>query len=279
MPRTFLLFSLGAIAICGLPPLNGFVSELVLYAGLLRATGADPPHAGVWAGLAAPALAMIGALAVAAFVKVVGVAFGGTPRSGAAAHAQDPGPAMLAPMAALAAGCVVLGLVPGLAAPLLRSAVSAWDPALGNDAPRLATLAPLGWASAAGWLLIASVALVAALVRWRPPARAGVTWDCGYASPTPRMQYVDASFSETLVGLFHWAVRSRRAPPALPGPFPPPSRFSSEVPDAVLDRVVLPLLGAADRGLSRVRVLQRGPVQMYLLYVLLAVVVLLLVAR
>jgi hydrogenase-4 component B len=279
MPRTFLLFSLGAVAICGLPPLNGFVSELLLYAGLLRATGVDPPHGGVWAGLAAPALAMIGALAVAAFVKVVGVAFGGTPRSVAAARAHDPGAAMLAPMVALAAACLVLGLLPGLAAPLLRSAVSAWDPALGNEAPRLATLAPLGWASGAGWLLIASAALVAALVRWRPSVRAGVTWDCGYVSPTPRMQYVDASFAETLGGLFHWAVRSRRAPPELPGPFPSPSRFSSEVPDAVLDRVVLPFLGAADRGLSRVRVLQRGPVQMYLLYLLLAVVVLLLVAQ
>jgi hypothetical protein len=186
---------------------------------------------------------------------------------------------MLAPMVALAAACVVLGLLPGVAAPLLQSAVSAWDPALGNGAPGLSTLAPLGFVSGAGWLLVASVALVAVLVRWRPPARAGVTWDCGYAGPTPRMQYVDASFSEALVGLFDWAVRSRRSPPELHGPFPAASRFSSQVPDAVLDRAVLPLLRATDRGLARARVLQRGPVQMYLLYVLLAVVVLLLVAR
>jgi hypothetical protein len=93
------------------------------------------------------------------------------------------------------------------------------------------------------------------------------------------MQYVGSSFSETLVGLFDWAVRSRRVPPSLRGAFPGPARFESEVPDAVLARVVLPLLGAADRGLSKLRVLQRGPVQMYLLYVLLAVVVLLVVTR
>jgi hypothetical protein len=74
-------------------------------------------------------------------------------------------------------------------------------------------------------------------------------------------------------------VRSRRRPPELALPFAAPASFASEVPDAVLDRAVLPLLGAADRGLSRVRALQRGPVQMYLLYVLLSVVAVLLVAR
>jgi hypothetical protein len=93
------------------------------------------------------------------------------------------------------------------------------------------------------------------------------------------MQYVDASFSELLVDLFDWAVRSRRTPPALVGAFPPGSDFRSEVPDAVLDRALLPLLGRADRGLSKLRVLQRGPVHTYLLYVVLALVSVLLVAR
>ena len=121
--------------------------------------------------------------------------------------------------------------------------------------------------------------LVAALFgqRWQQPSV--LTWDCAYASPTPRMQYVDASFSEMLVELFDWAVRSRRSPPELSGLLPPNSRFRSEAPDPVLDRVVLPLLGAADRGFSKLRVLQRGPVHTYLLYVVLAVVSVLLVAR
>jgi hypothetical protein len=141
-------------------------------------------------------------------------------------------------------------------------------------------LLPFGWISAAGALLLASIALVAALfARDRTPRTAALTWDCGYAAPTPRMQYADASFAETLVALFDWAVRSRRDSPDLPGPFPPPARFRIEVPDAVLDRAVLPLVDVADRPLSRMRALQRGPVQMYLLYVLLAVVGVLLVAR
>ena len=278
MPRCFALFAVGAVAICGLPPLNGFAGELLLYVGLLRAATDDTGNGSVWAGAAAPALAMIGALALAAFVKVVGIAFSGAPRTPAAEHAHDPGPGMLAPMAALAGACLALGLAPALALPLLRAALGAWDPALGN-ALALGELVPLRAVSAAGAGLVAGAVLVAWLARLRPATPADrLTWDCGYARPTPRMQYVDASFSELLVGLFDWAVRSRRRRPELPGLFPPPSRFASEVPDPVLERVVQPLSAAVGRGLSPVRALQRGPIQMYLLYVFLVVVILLMVA-
>jgi len=278
MPRTFALFALGAVAICGLPPLNGFAGELFLYVGLLRTASVDAARGSAWASVAAPALAMIGALAVAGFVKVVGIAFSGAPRSPAAAHAHDPGPRMLAPMVALSLACLALGLAPGVAVPLLRNAISAWDPVLGDAGLALSELVPLGYVSVAALLLIAGVAFGAVYVQRRSRARAtGVTWDCGYAQPTARMQYVDSSFSETLVDLFHWAVQSHQQRPDLRGPFPLVSRFRSDIPDVVLDRIVQPLLGVADRGLARVRVLQRGPIQVYLLYVFLIVVALLMV--
>jgi hydrogenase-4 component B len=260
MPRTFALFAVGAVAICGLPPTNGFAGELLLYVSLLRTAAVDPAHGPVWAALAAPALAVIGALALAAFVKVAGVAFGGAPRSAAALHAHDPGPAMLAPMAALALACAGLGLAPGAA-------------------PPLSALVPLGWISLAGLALVAGVAAVASASRLRRPAAGGLpTWDCGYASRTPRMQYVGASFSEILVGLCGWAVRARRSPVDRSGAFPQPQRFRIVVPDAALDEIALPLFRAVDRRLSRVRVIQRGPVQAYLVTVLLTVVVILVVA-
>lgn len=276
MPRTFALFLLGAAAICGLPPLNGFTSELLLYLGLVRAAASEGPPALVWAGLAAPALALIGALAALSFVKVSGVAFAGSARSPAAAAAHDPGRGMLAPMAALALGCLALGLLPGAAAPLLQGAVAAWSPE--TTAPRLEALAPFGAVSAAGLVLVAAVALVgAAGLRSASRRASAITWDCGYARPSARMQYGASSFSETAVGFFDRAVRARRTPPALRGPFPGAARLETEVPDPVLDDALLPLVAAADRVLARVRVLQRGPVQMYLLYVLLAVVALLVV--
>jgi hydrogenase-4 component B len=189
MPHTFALFALGAVAICGLPPLNGFTAIAALM-GLLRA-GSDAPGPGwEWASLAAPVLAMIGALAVASFVKVAGVAFCGSARSSAAAHAHDPGRGMLAPMGTLAGACILLGLFPSVAVPLLQRAVAAWDPALGGAAPPLAA-APL--AGVTGVVLVVSVAVFTALFAGAGQAVA-VGPGLWHASPTPRMRYVEASF-------------------------------------------------------------------------------------
>lgn len=279
MPRTFLLFVVGGVAICGLPPLNGFVSELLLYLGLLHAAASRNGSGWPWASLAVPALAMIGALAVAAFVKAIGIAFGGAPRSPAAAHAHDPARSMLAPMFALASACLAIGLLPSFSLPLLRSAIVGWGPVLGTAGAPIAELAPFAWISGAGAVLILSIALLTAGFRRRLSAPATVpTWDCAYSQPAPRMQYGAASFSETLERLFAWALRPRIATPASTDPFPRRSELRHEARDAVLEDVVQPAFRAVERQFSRARVLQRGPVHMYLLYVFLTVV-LLLVAR
>src|SRR5439155_6213990 len=75
MPRTALLFLVGAVAICGLPPLNGFVSELLVYLGLFQAAAARDGRWWIATAFAAPALALVGALALACFVKAFGAVF------------------------------------------------------------------------------------------------------------------------------------------------------------------------------------------------------------
>ena len=103
MPWTSLCFLAGSVAICGLPPLNGFVSEFLIYLGLFGTIvpGAGATFAG--AAFAAPALALIGALAVACFVKVYGAVFLGTARSEHARHAHESPLFMLGPMGVLVA--------------------------------------------------------------------------------------------------------------------------------------------------------------------------------
>ena len=280
MPHTFLLFVVGAVAICGLPPLNGFVSEWLLYVGLLHTAASGDGSGWPWASLAVPALAMIGALAVAAFVKASGIAFGGVPRTSAAAHAHDPARGMLGPMGGLAAACLAIGLLPSASLPFLRRAIVDWDPVLGAAGKPLAELVPFAWISGAGVVLIASVALLAAGLRRSLSAPATVpTWDCAYGRPAPRMQYGAASFSETLERLFGWALRPRVGSPISTDPFPRRSEFRHDTRDAVLDDVVEPAFRAVEQQFSRARVFQRGPVHMYLLYVFLTIVLLLVVAR
>lgn len=289
MPKTAAAFLLGAIAICGLPPLNGFVSELLVYQGLLRAC-AHPSGALFLAGaLGAPALALIGALAVACFVKAYGAVFLGEPRVDLSARPpHEAGRAMLVPMGALAAACVGIGLGPRLISPVLDRALGAFGASAST--PRLHALAPLGLLTPIGLGLLALIAVGWALfardaARDRRAARGSVapppvpTWDCGYAAPTPRMQYTSSSFAALLVDLFAGVLRPERHEPGIEGPFPRPTGFHSHVPEVVLDRAVTPTFRLAGRALASFRWVQRGSVHLYVLYILIALVLALLVFR
>ncbi|MGH9485263.1 MAG: proton-conducting transporter membrane subunit, partial [Terriglobales bacterium] len=125
MPWTAGLFLVGAVAICGLPPLNGFVSELLIYLGLLRTMGGGEA-AWLPAALGLPVLGLIGALALACFVKVYGVIFLGAPRTEVAVDAHEAGIRMLVPMALLALACAAIGLAPQWVERPLARAVEAW---------------------------------------------------------------------------------------------------------------------------------------------------------
>jgi hydrogenase-4 component B len=279
MPRTALYFLVGAVAICGLPPLNGLVSELFLYLGLFRTLGETAPGGAAFAAFAAPALALIGALALACFVKVYGVVFLGHARSVEASRAHESGALLTGPMTVLAGLCLLIGLAPALVAPLLQAAVAAWAPARAEAMPALTDMAPLGWVSAIGVLLLVLVLAGAAVLRWRVWAgdtATGLTWDCGYAAPTARMQYTAASFAEMLVGLFAPVLRPRtRAPRQLPL-FPQKAHFHSEVDDPVLDEAVLPAFRTGARLCAWLRFLQQGGIQTYLLYIFACLIALLL---
>ena len=279
MPATASLFLVGAVAISGLPPLNGFVSELLIYLGLFRAA---LPGGSMFAAFAAPALAMVGALAVACFVKVFGAVFLGTPRAPEAERAHEPPAAMLWPMGILAALCVLIGLVPALVAPLLDRAVAAFVATTGGDptpVPTLAFLVPFGWLTALGLGLVAATLLLAGS-RWRELRAAAdtETWGCGYADSSPRVQYTASSFADTLVGLLSGFLRPERHLPDVSGVFPGRARLDVHVDDVVLEGVLRPSLARAGALLARVRVLQGGHVNLYIFIILLAALALLLSA-
>lgn len=277
MPWTYGVFLLGAIAICGLPPMNGFVSELLIYLGLLGTLQEKTGTAWGWAALAVPALAAVGALAVSAFVKLIGGVFQGEARHGHARHAHDPGRWMLVPLLVLAGLCVMIGMVPVVVLPLLEPAIGNWSGVAGVN---LQAHLPGDWQR---WLGAAAAGGLAVLLLWlilarksRTAPRTG-TWDCGYVRPTARMQYTGTSFGQMIVDLFMWALFPRTVRVRLRHAFPHVRVFSRSVPDAVLDRVLAPSLSAVQRGILWVRGLQQGSVQAYLVYVLLILVVLVLV--
>jgi hydrogenase-4 component B len=267
MPWTAGCFVLGAAAISGLPPLNGFVSEWLVFLGLFDAASAR----GAAAGAAIPAavlLGVTGALALACFVKVCGVVFLGLPRSEAASHVHESGPLMRFPMLVLAVACIVIGLAPALFWPALARATAAWQPAW-TETPTPSPLVALSLCH----VTLAALATLAVTLLWRRVRRNGlsraVTWDCGYAAPTPRMQYTAGSFAGIITGWFAWILRPERHEHAVKGNFPAHASLSSHTPETVLEKVVEPIGALVMAASTAVRRLQHGRIQAYILYLVL----------
>jgi hydrogenase-4 component B len=276
MPWTAGLFALGATAIAGLPPLNGFVSEWLIYLGLFDIVSAHGAVA--YAAIsAAVLLGVTGALALACFVKVCGVVFLGLPRSNIAEHAHECGWRMRLPMLVLGAACVAIGLTPALFWPALATAAAAWQPAQANALPS----APLVTLGAFNLALAALVTLAAALL-WRRVRHNGVsragTWDCGYAAPTPRMQYTAGSFAGIITDWFAWILRPERHAHLPRGIFPASADFAEHTPETVLEKVVEPAGALVMRVSAAVRRLQHGRVQSYIFYLLLGLAALAILA-
>jgi formate hydrogenlyase subunit 3/multisubunit Na+/H+ antiporter MnhD subunit len=279
MPHTGIAFLAGAGAICGLPPFNGFVSEILLYVGALGAVTSLGSAAAVPALAVIAALSVVGGLAVACFTGAFGVAFLGEARSERASHAHEVGPCMRAAMELLGAACLLIGVcapvVVGVLAPVLVE-VTGLPPEVVHGA--LAGVSgTLAWIAAASGALLALVALASVLRRsllsGRPVAAAG-TWDCGYARSSPRMQYTASSFAQPLTALFGPLIgsRSRLSPPT--GFFPRSATFSSTTPDPCHERLYRPVFKAIEGSLSAFRWVQHGRVQLYVLYIAVTLLVL-----
>ncbi|HEY8468119.1 MAG TPA: proton-conducting transporter membrane subunit [Longimicrobiales bacterium] len=276
MPGTAAAFVLGSAAIVALPPLNGFASEFLAYLAGLRAV-TDLPRDTRWGGLLLVAsLATTGALAIVAFVKAAGAAFLGRPRSEQAAAAHEVEAGMRRPLYALAAGCVLLGVVPWLGARAVSAATAslAGQPA----APLLAAARTLGVVAPALAALIVAGGLARVWVmRGRRQTRAD-TWACGYAAPLPRAQYTASSLVAPLTALVPAALQSELRHVAAPeGYFPAGGRVRAEAGDVFAERVYRTTFLRVRQVADRLRLVQHGRVQWYLLYIFAALIVLLLV--
>jgi formate hydrogenlyase subunit 3/multisubunit Na+/H+ antiporter MnhD subunit len=262
MPWTWVAFLVGSAAIIGLPPLNGFVSEWLVYQGLLRGGFAASPVRVAVLGVAA--LALIGGLALACFAKVAGVVFLGEPRSAAAEEGRELTAGYLLPMAVLALACAVIGLLPSVAVqPVLAVAGSIAGASLETLQPALGPVVRAAWGISlvsGGVVLLLTVGWVwrRALERRRSPTWSE-TWACGYVGATPRMQYTAASFAAPLLQAFGYVagVRTERAPAA----------FHTHPVDLVLEGVVLPAWRQVSRAAEAIRPVQQGRLHTYLLYI------------
>jgi hydrogenase-4 component B len=290
MRWTALFFLVGAVAISALPPLNGFISEWLTYQSLLQGFGTTTSLVRIMFPISGAMLALTGALAAACFVKAFGITFLAQPRSDHATQAQEASFTMLLGQGILAATCVFLGLFPTvflkLFDPLTQQFTGQQLSAQLNAANGLVlanVTAQGGTVSMLGLLLLGLSLLAAPLVLWllfatRAKTRRGPTWDCGQRGLTPQMEYTATGFSKPIRMIFKGLFRPRREVQReydFSPYFATTVRFESHVEEVFQTRIYRPLNLLVLRVSRRLRALQAGSIQAYLIYIFITLLLLL----
>jgi len=272
MPLTAAAFIIGAAAISGLPLLNGFVSEFMIYFGAFEAVTSMAKGATALPLLSLLGLAAIGALAVACFTKASGVVFLGEARTPAGESGREVSALMLLPMLLLAGLCVAAGIAPLLLLPLLQTVIAGTAnlPAGVISEELNGMVKPF---IAVTGIAAGSLVLFALLALWRRRilAKRGVsrtvTWDCGYSRPTARMQYTASSFVQPLTDQNRWILGSSVEEEPPQGYFPAKASFHSHTPDLFLEKFWQPVLAAIAWLFRQLQWMQRGRISLYILYI------------
>ena len=290
MPWTGVFFLVGALAISGLPPLNGFASEWLAFQALLYGfRSSSDPLVHFLFPVAGALLALTGALAAACFVKAFGISFLALPRSDGAARAHEVTAVMLLPQAFLTTLCVLLGLFPGVVVRQLASVMTALP---GVAPPPEMVRGALGMAAAPGpfaTVIPATLGLallggvgIAALVIAATQAgftlRRAPTWGCG-GTLSPMTEYTATAFSKPLMMVFRAIYRPTREVEALAkvSPyFPQEVRYHVEIEPTFERYVYGPLTQTVLRVADRMKILQAGSLHAYLGYVIVLVLTLVL---
>jgi len=267
MPQTALLFLCGSLAICALPPFNGFVSEFLLYSGFsegLKAAGVQMNLLMV-AGIAA--LAMVGGLSLFTFTKTFGVIFLGTPRTPVVERAVEVSGLMRMPLYVISAIMLFIGFFPNALIGMLLPVAGVLDAGghVGNYTP----YSLLGWTGPLFGVLV-GVVLVIYYVRTRfasrMPARVLSTWGCGYTAPNSRMQYTGKSFAKSLAKLFSYFTAETKKYAEITGIFPEGRSYRSHYGDFFEGRIFGWAKNRLLAAIDYFGFIQTGQTQRYVLY-------------
>ena len=281
LPRSAVIAFIGTLGIAALPPLNGFVSEWLIFQGLFQGFRTGSHLIAILIVLAAAMLGLTGGLAIYAFVRGFGIPYLGMPRTRQAAAARETGQPIAGP-ALLAVACVALAVgAPVMLAALSRAARTVTGVALGRLLlPGKLTVIPAHTDFSAfsptylAVFLAAACAVPLLIYLAGRPRAASVSvpvWDGGIVSFRPRMQYSAMTFSAptrvTFDALYRPAVSIRRASDDDPAGRSGPVHYEAQVTPVFERYLYRPVIRAVEWLADAIRPLQSGDVNLYLLYV------------
>jgi formate hydrogenlyase subunit 3/multisubunit Na+/H+ antiporter MnhD subunit len=280
MPWVAWLTLVGALAISGLPPLNGFVSEWLLLQAFLFAHEVPHTFVNMLLPMGAALLVLAAALAAYVMVKFFGVIFLGQPREPSLQQAHDAGLLERLGLLWLAAGCVLLGLLPVQVIPALATVAGQLGFAALPPSPSPWLLLPLPdrAASYAPLLFCVAIAVVVALtyiavrILYHQRVRRGPAWDCGFAALDARMQDTAEGFGQPIRHIFGSFFALQRQ---LPTPFDRVPRYRVLIGDRFWAALYQPLGALVQWLADRIARVQQGRVAVYLAYSFVTLIVLL----
>ncbi len=276
MPVTGRTFLAGSVAISGLPPFSGFVGEFLIYYGAFEGlTSQKLPY--VMTILAIISLAVIGGLATACFTKVVGLAVLGEPRTDKAAGAKESGFTMGFVMSLMAVACLVIGVFPEPFVRLAFLGIQDLPVAVGfNSAAFMVIIQKISMTAALFIGLLGVVSLVRKMLYSGKEIGSGGTWGCGFTQPTVRMQYTGTSYAAEMIDFFKPFVPVKNIYTGISKIFPGTTTWESTVDDIAESNYQKHLIGPMMVFLGKLRWIQHGNIQLYIGYIVVAIVVLLL---
>jgi len=271
MPQTALLFLVSAIAICGLPPLNGFISEFLIYGGLYTWLFSASLLSLVSIVFSVAALALIGGLAILCFTKAFSIVFLGNPRSEQQPEITETSFWQLFPMYLAVAMMIMIGLFPTLFINALERPVCLFTgtPAYDTDFLKTGAVESVKTVSLLSIGFILFILFLIGLRKYagkRKETHIRTTWDCGYGEKNPRIQYTAASFARSYLKHAKPILDIEKDETEVSGVFPEKKHYSSHPYDKIERVLIDKPLKLIDSITDLFLFLQNGQLQRYILY-------------
>ena len=271
LPHTGYLFLIGSLAICGLPPFNGFISEFFLYNGLFHGLVSSNFMFILFLLFAILGLVMIGGLALICFTKAFGIVFLGSQRSELHEDGDIENPQRILPMYGIALFVMIIGLFPFLFTPSLLKVITLYLPGLDSQAQlqfgdMLGQLTKVGWYSLGFLALIMVIYFLKRLLSGNRVVSLYETWGCAFSGATPKMQYTASSFIRSYRKLAEPILSVKKEKQEATGLYPHEIMQQTHVHDKIETWLIDKPIFAIRKLLNSFVFLQNGNIQAYILY-------------
>lgn len=273
MPATAILFLAGAIAIGGMPPFNGFISEFLIYSGILHGFSSEGISEITLMILSFAGLSLIGGISVITFTKTFGTVFLGNERKKLVHEPTEVSNIMLFPQYLIVISMLIIGIFPGTFISVTTRIIGScfyggMKPDLAALNSYLTVMQSVSYCSLLLLLLIGLVFFIRWILSRNNEKVSSATWGCGYVAPNNRMQYTGKSFSKSFGKLLNFTMIEKKESVEIGKDdlFPVKGKYTSHYIDIFDTKIIDPLMKIITRFIDLFQFIQNGRIQAYVIY-------------